>query len=88
MAITLAPGEQRQLNVQLTPVVEELAALFGVVTDDQTGAAVAGATVQITGTGGGYQSTTDMNGAYDILHIEPGSYDGMITHPDYETAYF
>jgi len=88
MAITLGPGEQRLLNVQLTPVPPDPARLYGRVTNSQTGGGVAGAVVQITGTGGGYQGVTNSTGNYDIPGITPGTYDGMVTHPDYETAYF
>jgi len=88
MAITLGAGEVKQVNVQLTPVAVQPATLQGVVTNAQTGWAVAGAVVQITGTGGGYQATTNSSGAYQITGIEPGTYNGMVTHPDYETAYF
>jgi len=88
MAITLEPGQIKQVNVQLNPLAVEPATLLGTVSEVGTGIGVPGATVMISGTGGTYQATTGGNGQYQISGIEPGTYDGQVTHPDYETAYF
>jgi len=61
------------------------AELYGKVTNAQTGGNVAGAVVAITGPGGVYDAVTAGNGNYRIINIEPGTYSGAVTHPDYET---
>ena len=85
MAITLAPGEIRELSVQMQPIYvpPEPATLYGVVTDASTGFGIGGATVALVG----YKSTTtSSNGAYQISDIEPGTYTVRFSHPDYETV--
>lgn len=85
MPITLEPGANKHLPVHLTPLPPELATLYGKVTDaDSPTVPVVGAVIQITGPGGTYSDTTDGNGDYEITGIEPGIYDGIVTHPDYE----
>jgi len=88
MAITLQPGQQLPLNVQLTPLPVEPATLYGKVTNAETGGNVVGAVVQISGDGGTYSDTTNSSGNYQINNIEPGTYDGLVTHPDYEDKTF
>lgn len=85
MSITLSPGEQRQLNVQLTPLPIEDAQLWGQVTDAHTLAPVAGATVKLIGDQP-YQQITNGEGLYDIYPIIPGTYTVEVSHPDYETT--
>jgi len=64
------------------------AVLMGKVTDADTGGGVGGATVLITGGAGGYQVNTSPNGNYQIPDVEPGVYNGEVTHPNYQPAYF
>lgn len=85
MPITLSPGEQRSLDIQLTPLPIEDARLWGYVTDADTGLPIVGATVKLTGVDT-YQQTTLSDGAYDIYPIIPGTYTVEVSHPDYETA--
>ena len=83
MAITLAPGEIRELSVQMQPlyVEPEPATLHGVVRDAETGYGIGGATVALVG----YKSTTTLsNGSYQISNIDPGTYTVRFSHPDYE----
>lgn len=88
MPITLAAGEQRQLNVSLTPAVVLPAALYGYVTDSVTKRAIAGAVVEIVGTGGTYRDTTDTAGFYEIVGITPGTYSGQVSATGYNPASF
>lgn len=81
MPITLQPGEDRPLSVQLTPIPVEPARLFGYVTDD-TGAAIAGAVVELSGAFV-YSGVTDGTGYYQITGIVPGTYDGLVTAAGY-----
>jgi len=85
MPITLSAGEQRQLDVQLTPLPIEPARLSGYVTDASTGLPIGGATVHLIGPLA-YTGVTDNEGVYDIVAIIPGSYSVEVSHPDYETA--
>lgn len=87
MSITLHEGETKSLNVNLTPIPLEPATLFGTIINADTGTAVIGATVTITGPAT-YSDTSDSTGAYRITNIIPGAYNGEVSHPDYETAYF
>lgn len=88
MSITLVEGQTKTLDVGLTPLPPAPATLYGKVTDAVTGSAVSGATVSITGPGGTYSDTTDYAGNYRIEDIVPGTYSGLVTHPDYEDYYF
>jgi len=85
MPIVLNPGEQRQLDVQLTPLPIEPARLWGYVVHADTLAPVAGATVKLIGDQT-YQQATDIAGLYDISPIIPGTYTVEVSHPEYETA--
>ena len=85
MPIVLSPGEQKQVDVQLTPLAVEPARLFGQVTNADTLAPVAAATVKLIGAQT-YQQSTDIEGIYDISPIIPGTYTVEVSHPDYETA--
>ena len=85
MPIVLNPGEQRQLDVQLTPLPVESARLWGYVTNAATLAPIAGATVKLIGDQT-YQQSTNIDGLYDIHPIVPGTYTVEVSHPDYETA--
>jgi len=85
MPITLGPGEQRELNVALTPTPIPNASLFGYVTDADGGEPIAGALVQLSG---GYSATTNSQGYYQILNIVPGSYSGQVTAAGYEPYTF
>jgi len=55
----------------------------GKLTDEETGEAVIGASVQIVGTSMG--AMTDFDGNYIIRQLEPGSYTVKISHLDYAT---
>lgn len=83
MAITLSPGEQRQLDIALTPTVIPNATLFGYVTDAETGDPIGGALVQV----GGHSTLTDTSGYYQI-EVPPGTYDGQVSADGYELATF
>lgn len=84
MPIVLSPGEQKSLDVHLTPLPIESARLYGFVHEAIIFTPIIGATVTLIGAVT-YQGTTDGNGYYDISDIEPGSYTVEISHPDYET---
>lgn len=85
MPIVLNPGEQKQLDVQLTPLPVEPARLSGYVTDADTQAPIAGATVKLIGDQT-YQQSTNIDGLYDVSPVIPGTYMVEVSHPDYETA--
>lgn len=53
------------------------AILYGVVTDADTGAGIADIQVNCDG----YTATTNENGDYTIINIEPGSYTVTFTDP-------
>jgi len=89
MAITLEPGQVKQVNVQMIPLPAEPATLIVSVTAvGAPGIGIQRAHVQIDGTGGPYEGWTGPTGMCEITDIEPGVYDGVVTHPDYEPAYF
>jgi protocatechuate 3,4-dioxygenase beta subunit len=84
MPITLVEGEQRELDVQLSPVPVEPARLFGYITDAETGDPIASAVVRLFQSGIEiYYEATDINGYYDIAGITPGAYDGLIEAAGY-----
>ena len=87
MPITLQEGEQRQLDVQLTPIPPEPATLSGYVTDAMIAAPIAGALVQLSGDYE-YSATTNSEGYYQILDIVPGVYGGLVSAAGYETFAF
>ena len=84
MPIVLGPGEQRSLDVHLTPLPEEAARLYGFVHEAVIYTPIVGATVTLVGTVT-YQGITGADGYYDISPIDPGAYTVEISHPDYET---
>jgi len=84
MPIILGPGEQRELDVALTPALIPNATLFGYITDGETGKPIAGALVQLSG---GYSSSSNSNGYYQ-LEVPPGSYSGQISAAGYESYTF
>ena len=79
--ITLGPGENKVLNISLTV---ETASLSGVVSDSVTGLGIVGATVSLDG----YSTTTLNDGSFQILDIVPGTYNGLVEHPDYNPVTF
>ncbi len=83
MSITLVEGQQRELNVQLTPEPVEPARLFGVIINQSTGLPVSGAVLLFQGGVQMYGEVTDSNGYYDIPNIEPGVYDGLVQAEGY-----
>lgn len=85
MPITLSPGEQKSLDVPLTPLPIEAARLYGFVHEAVIYTPIVGATVTLVGNAT-YQGTTGTDGYYDIPNIEPGTYTVEVSHPDYETA--
>lgn len=85
MSIVLNPGEQKQLDMQLTPLPAESARLWGYVVNADTFSPIAGATVKLIGNQA-YQQSTNIDGLYDISPIVPGTYTVEVSHPDYETA--
>lgn len=92
MSVTLIEGVNR-LDAALTPVYvpPELATLYGVVTDSNTGYAIAGVLVEVITSGPGngigikLSTHTDFNGNYEITDISLGTYDITFSHADYET---
>lgn len=65
----------------------ETARLQGTITDAQ-GAIVAGATVKVTssGTGRNIQATTDDEGNYSILSLQPGRYQVEVSQANFKTT--
>lgn len=91
MSVTLIEGLNR-LDAALTPVYvpPELATLHGVVTDSDTGSAIASVLVEVitsptNGIGIRLSTHTDFNGNYEITDIPLGTYDITFSHVDYET---
>ena len=87
MPITLGPGEERQLDIGLTPIPVPNASLFGYITDADTLLPIVGALVELIGAGD-YSTITNSDGYYQILEIAPGVYSGQITAAGYEPATF
>ncbi|MBD3258650.1 TonB-dependent receptor plug domain-containing protein, partial [candidate division GN15 bacterium] len=56
----------------------------GQITDEKTGEPVIGATVVIVGTTRG--AATDIDGRFEILRVDPGTYTVKISHLDYNTV--
>ena len=74
MAITLAPGQIRELNVQLSAELPPyLPRYYGHVEDKDTGARIAGASIVLSGPQH-YSIVTDGNGGFELMNIEPGLY--------------
>ncbi len=76
--IALVEGDN-VLNVQMPRI---LANLYGVVTDAQTGAPIAGVKVTIDGT----STYTDASGNYGFQGLTPGSYTIAFEKEGYETV--
>lgn len=85
MSITLAAGEAREITIELVPKAAPTATLSGYVIDAITRQAIAGAIVSLGTT---YSAMTNNAGYFIFSDIAPGTYDGVVVHPDYETAYF
>ena len=83
--VTLTEGQTKELNIGLALVYvpPQLANLFGVVADTDTGYAVAGVLVEIVGTG--LSTMTASDGNYQIADIPAGTYTIRFSHVDYET---
>jgi len=81
MSVTLAEGQEKRLDIGLTPIPEEPATLWGVVSDAQTGARVNGAKIEVIGTG--LSDLSDSAGNFRIEGIQPGTYSVKVSHPDY-----
>lgn len=77
---TLYEGNN-ELNIQLTPIPAPLATLYGVVTDAETGAPLAGVRVTLDS----LIAYTDTNGAYVFEGLPPGSYKITFEKEGYET---
>src|SRR5580693_9394961 len=54
----------------------------GKITDARTGAAVAGATIEISGIG---SSSSNENGFFELRRIKPGNYQVKVTSIGYKT---
>ena len=87
MPITLAAGETKQLNANLTPVYvpPAPARLWGYVKDANTGYPIAGARVELIGLA---YDLTDANGMYDISNIPAETYSGKVSAAGYEDYTF
>jgi len=86
--ITLREG-LNELNVTLTPVPPPLATLYGVVTDAETGAPLAGVSVSLwdpAETELLASTTTDSYGSYRLENILPGNYVIYFSKENYETV--
>lgn len=99
---SLRPDDQNIVRISLTPMGGgplnntgsgnplPPGTFRGIVTDGQTGAAIARANVQIVQrtTGASANVLTDVNGAYTVA-LEPyNTYDVVVSAPGYETARF
>lgn len=78
--VTLVEGNN-ELNVSLTPIAAPVANLYGVVTDAETGLALAGVKVTIDD----QVAYTDSNGAYAFVGLSPSSYTITFEKDGYET---
>lgn len=85
MSIELTGGETKRLDIQLTPIYAppQPATLDGYITDEETDAGIAGASVELVNY---VSATTDASGYFRIESIEPGIYTVRISHPDYATT--
>jgi len=74
--------EEDSLECGYVPPVE-LASLYGIVTDADTGSPVGGIVVTL----GNWSTTTSSSGQYSFNDVEPGTYSLMFTDPrgEYET---
>ncbi len=79
--IVLVEGSN-ELNVGLTPIPPPVANLYGVVTDAETGAPLAGVLVSIDG----LSLTTNAGGYYMFTELPPGSYTITFEKEGYETV--
>ncbi len=79
--INIPGGQTIRRDFQLQPVLQP-GAVQGHVTDASTGAAIAGATVQV----GSYSGTTDSSGYYFIQGIPEGPYDITVTAQGYHSG--
>src|SRR5688572_2677890 len=57
----------------------------GAILDEEVGEALIGATAQIAGTAQG--AVTDMDGKFNILNVEPGTYTLQISYLGYQARY-
>lgn len=71
-----------ELNVGLTPILPPVAHLYGVVSDADTGYALAGVKVTIDG----IICYTDASGNYGFERLTPGSYTITFEKDGYETV--
>lgn len=71
-----------ELDVGLTPIPPPVASLYGIVTDAETGYAIAGVKVTIDG----LTAYTDSLGRYSFEGLTPGSYAISFEKEGYETV--
>ncbi len=71
-----------ELNVGLTPIPPPVANLYGVVSDAETGSALAGVKVTIDG----LVTYTDSLGQYAFSGLTPGNYTITFEKDGYETV--
>jgi len=90
MPVTLSEGQTKKLDANLIPVYVPPvpATLWGYMTDAETGVAISGAIVSITGPGGTYSDPSDYSGRYEITGIVPGTYSGTVIAAGYEEKAF
>ena len=81
MSITLYEGNN-ELNIAMVPIAPPVASLYGMVTDAETGLALAGVKVTIDGE----VTYTDSSGAYAFVGLSPVSYTIEFSKEGYETV--
>ncbi len=88
-SINVVEDETATADFALAPLPAEAGSLSGTVTDDDSGAGIEGATIDLASTvadGPSYPATTDGNGDYLIEEVEPGEYLATVSAPDYEDS--
>jgi len=86
--VTVVAGDN-ELNVSLTPIVEVLGRLLGVVTDAHTGAPLNGVRIELWSADETElltDTTTNSSGHYSIENIYPSNYSVVFIKEGYETT--
>lgn len=88
--ITVTAGENIELSLYLASLAPGTSTVSGKITNRDTNAPVAGATVQVSRNLGGYNPdavVTDANGLYSVPTLPDGQYSITVTVDGYQEAY-
>jgi len=87
MSVEVIASETTDVGIMGMTPVPTTGALTGTVVDADTGAAIMGATVAVSGPES-REATTDSNGVFLFPDLSPGTYSGEVSAAGYETGYF